>query len=130
MRISDWSSDVCSSDLDLVTVALAVDVGHFGDVGAAITAAAAFDGAHALADRAAAVAIAVVIIAITIARIVVTAAVTVVVAVVTVVIAARQNRGEAAEDDGAGDAFARADPVAVMAVARGGGGGRERTPLD
>src|SRR3546814_5676779 len=92
MRISDWSSDVCSSDLDLVTVALAVDVGHFGDVGAAITAAAAFDGAHALADRAAAVAIGVVIIAITIARIVVKAAVTVVVAVGTVAIAARQNR--------------------------------------
>src|SRR3546814_19146954 len=87
MRISDWSSDVCSSDL------------------------------------AAAVAITVVIIAITIARIVVAAAITVVVAVVTVVVAARQNRGEAAEDDSAGDAFARAAPVAVIAGARGGGSG-------
>src|SRR3546814_16028065 len=118
MRISDWSSDVCSSDLDLVTVALAVDVGHFGDVGAAITAAAAFDGAHALAHRAAAVAITVVIIAITIARIVVAAAITVVVAVITVVVAARQNRGAAADDDSAGDDFPRPDPVADIAVAR------------
>src|SRR3546814_12842556 len=54
--------------LDLVTVALAVDVGHFGDVGSAITAAAAFDGAYALAHGAAAIAIEIVIIAITIAR--------------------------------------------------------------
>src|SRR3546814_5938588 len=87
MRISDWSSDVCSSDL------------------------------------AAAVAITVVIIAITIARSVVAAAITVVVAVITVVVAARQNRGEAAEDDSAGDDFTRADPVAVIAVARGCGSG-------
>src|SRR3546814_6434762 len=97
LLICDLSSDVCSSNLT------------------------AFDVAHALTHRAAAVAITVVIIAITIARIVVAAAITVVVAVITVVVAARQNRGEAAEDDSAGDDFARADPVAVIAVARGCG---------
>src|SRR3546814_7261705 len=43
--------------------------------------------------------------------------------ILTVVVAARQNRGEASEDDSAGDDFARADPVAVIAVARGCGSG-------
>src|SRR3546814_4545000 len=33
MRISDWSSDVCSSDLEQRLVALVVGVGHHGDAG-------------------------------------------------------------------------------------------------
>src|SRR3546814_16669703 len=32
MRISDWSSDVCSSDLKLAVLSYGVAVGHTGDV--------------------------------------------------------------------------------------------------
>src|SRR6218665_1232125 len=49
---------------DAIAIALTIDARHFGDVGAAITAAAAFDRVDALADCAAAVAIAVIVVAI------------------------------------------------------------------
>src|SRR3546814_12672522 len=49
--------------LDLVTIALAVDARHLGDVGAAIADRAALGGGDALVHRATAVAIAAIVIA-------------------------------------------------------------------
>src|SRR3546814_1428006 len=74
MRISDWSSDVCSSDLMAVTpVAIAVAV-----------------------------------------------------TIVAAVARRRQDCGEAAEHDGAGDDLARADTVVVITIARHRGGAADQ----
>src|SRR3546814_11441090 len=110
--------------LDLVAVALAVDARHLRDVGAAVAARAPLGGGDAPVHRAAAVAIAAIIIAIAIARVAIAVAIPIIVAVTR----RRQNRGEAAEHDRAGDDPARADTVVLIPVARPRGGAADQQP--
>src|SRR5690606_1031562 len=117
--------------LDLVSVALAVNARHLGDVGAAIAARAALGCADALVNRGAAVAIAAIIIAIAVARIVVAGA------IIIAIIVRGQDRREPAEHHGSGDDLACAAAVAVITVARhyrcgahqGAGGGHTNCGL-
>src|SRR3546814_2451581 len=108
--------------LDLVTIALAVDARHLGAVGAAIAARAARGCGDALVHRATAVAIAAIVIAMAVTPVAIAVAVTIVAAVAR----RRQDCGEAAEHDGAGDDLARADTVVVITIARHRGGAADQ----